>query len=678
MNPGNCRLEQKEDRLYSGQMLDRSRPVQFTLDGETFEGFSGDTVLSALLANGVDTFGHFRGEPVALDDRLHPPVAHASERSKPAAALSMNRTPIFDGMKLVSLAEADTKSTGLGQNLHRTWRRLRHRLPSSLGLDPETVSPFPGPWTEVEPETVLSADLIVVGAGAGGLSAARAGAACGWSVLLLEQMATPGGDASFFGSVEGEARAPDVISGMMQDLTGDKRVSILTFTEVLSVSGGLLRAHQTLVEGDRPRARVIGFRAPRVVLAPGAHERLPLFAGNRLPGVTGARAAHRLAASFGVWRGKKTVINTASSAATQVALQAADLGVEVLKLTDSRADPHSHFFDFAKAYGVLLATGLRVRGVEQTEQDQLEVSFELSGAGKAAAAESLTTDRLLVCGGWQSDLTLWNMAGGNAAWDPDRQQLRAKGEIEGVSLAGWCQGATGITSCIQSGEEAVARLSGTRVSGHTFPPPSRKMESDDGQLPLSRPVEDSPRCFLDNGYSFSVLSPRSDKPGLIARALGLGEKETGLELRALSLNDVSAKVILGEITPGVAGDFAKERCVTPGLPDTVSDRPASPPNRSPTPNSVVTPPEFLNGRFGSEAGLVELQSTLGLGLEPGCLIFRSSNQSRPEQAIGVVLGMSPSKGETVLAYLARDRIAGLQRLVVRMGARTVELTVPAE
>lgn len=671
MSVSTFRLPDKADRLYAGQMLDRARVVEFTLDGERFEGFHGDTVLSALLANGADTFGHYRGEPIALDERLHPPVAYAALQHDPKAALSMSRMPVADGMELVSLARIDEESAGLRARLGQRWRRLRGRLPASLSLDPETISPFPGPWTELEPERRISADLIVVGGGAGGLAAARAGAEQGWTVVLVEQLASLGGDATFFGSEDGDARASEVIGGLVGDLRSSPGVNILTHTEVLGFSGGMLRAHQTLVAGERPSSQVIALHGTRVVLAPGAHERLPLFAGNRLPGVNGARAAHRLAADYGVWRGTDAIINTASSAATQVALQAADMGVEILKLTDSRAAPHSHFFEFAKAYGVLLATGLRVSGAEMTDRRRLKVRFDLTGSGKVKSTQSETTDRLLICGGWQSDLTLWNMAGGQAGWDATRQQLRAVGEVENLALAGWCSGATSITSCIASGEQAVAHLSGARVVAAKVEAAGDRLESDDGPLPVSRPTEEYPACYLDNGFSFSILPPDKNKSGLLAAALGLGARETGLELRALSLNDVAAKVILGEITPEVAGQFAKERCVTPSQIETGvlhHQTPSKPSRRADV-------PEYLSGRFGAKAEIVELVPVSGQGVETGCLVFQSSSQTRPDQAIGVVVNINQDEESVVQAYVALDRLVDRTHLVARLGGRTVDMKI---
>lgn len=667
MSASSHRLPFKPDRPYSGQLIDREKPLKFTLDGFEYEGFAGDSILSSILAEGTDTFGLIDGEPVALDERLHPPVALASDDAHPGKALATDRTPVRDGMELVSLASPNPEAVTMGARIGAGWRKFRKKDRPSLERDPHSVSPAPGPWQEMQAAKMIEADLVVVGGGVAGLSAASEGLERGWRVCIVERAASVGGDASFFGGAEDKARLQGLVDDLHKMGGPEGRLRILTRTEALSLSAGIIRAHQIEANDGLPTGKVIGLKGRSIVLAPGAQERLPLFPGNRLPGVMGARAAHRFAESYGVWRGQTAVINTASSAATQVSLQAADLGISILKLTDNRAEPQSLFFEYAKAYGISLATGLKVVGTEPVENRQLAISLGLTSESSGQSVEALTADRLLVCGGWQPDLGLWHMAGGQAIWNTDFQRLQASGEVEGIALAGFCAGASSFSDCVKSGQDAVQRLDGGRVAvsqKNAVP----EFESEDGPWPVSRQPDAGQSCFLDAGFGLTTWAPEPEKTGL-AGLLNFGRRANSPELRALSLNEVAAKVVLGEIPAETAGIFASERCVAPAE---LRRHSSSPKAHTPaTPPDIL--PAYLAYRFGGGEQIVTLTNAEGRGVDVGCLIFANSSDNRPEQSIGVITGgASPDSGE-VTACLGHNAIENRSRLVARNGRQTVEL-----
>src|SRR5690606_35792121 len=97
------RLEADKAGPFSGSSIDRSRPVHFRLDGRLISGFSGDTVLSAVLASGVDTLGLLGKWPVGLVPGVSPAIAYASLAGDPQQALPMDRAPAIDGAEFVIL-----------------------------------------------------------------------------------------------------------------------------------------------------------------------------------------------------------------------------------------------------------------------------------------------------------------------------------------------------------------------------------------------------------------------------------------------------------------------------------------------------------------------------------------------------------------------------------------------
>src|SRR5690606_6735395 len=148
-------------------------------------------------------------------------------------------------------------------------------------------------WLDRAPEATLEADVLVVGGGVAGLSAATAATG---KVILVARRTWLGGDARYYGTTGDE----DAAEAASARLTKGLRAEVLLGTEVFALSGTTARAHQVQVAAGKVSARVVEIAAKRVVLATGSFERLPLFPGNRLPGVVGAIAAFHRADRHGV------------------------------------------------------------------------------------------------------------------------------------------------------------------------------------------------------------------------------------------------------------------------------------------------------------------------------------------------------------------------------------------
>src|SRR5262249_36565840 len=157
---------------------------------------------------------------------------------------------------------------------------------------------------------------------------------------------------------EGEEPPDVVIERLSTAVRGEQRINLLLGAEATQVKDGKVLAHQVELVDGRPRGRSVVVSAGTVVIATGAAERLPVFPGNRTPGVIGALEAFQLARRFGVWGGRRTLFNTSHSYAYRLALHAHDAGLEVQRMVDTRIGPSSRFIDFCKATGITLASGL--------------------------------------------------------------------------------------------------------------------------------------------------------------------------------------------------------------------------------------------------------------------------------------------------------------------------------
>jgi sarcosine oxidase subunit alpha len=612
------RLAADAPHSFGGAELDRSKPVSFRLDGRAIEGFAGDTVLTAVLANGIDTAGTRDGSPIALDEASAPLVA---PRSNPKTVMPMDRVPALSGLDLVVVGAQRDKLGLLG--------RLFGKGNNAQGLGQRLDDLPPAPWLAATPEATLEADTLVIGGGVAGLSAAQTATG---KTILVERRTWLGGDSRYFGTI-GDEESPDAaIARLSHNLDAE----ILFRTEVFALSGTTARAHQVLVHGNTLITRVVAITSKRIVLATGAFERLPLFAGNRSPGVVGAATAFNRADRHGVWLGKRTLISTPGGHGYRLALLAKDAGVEVQRIADTRLAPNSRFIDFCKASGVSYAMGLVPRSATAKGGSGVSVDFAVAIDEIRQETGTTETDQFVVAGGWQPALTLWLMAGGRTTWAGDR--LEAAGTLSDIVLAGSAAGYRGLTAAIASGRAAVSG----KPTPIDDPVIEAIYESPDGPTPMA-PPGDSLRTYLDRGTSF-VLRP--------------AHAEQFVPTLGLTLGEVVAAVQTGAVPPGLAGQVATERVLSGG--EIVESGWTVSPPPSPT-----EPPAYLNGRFGPKPQLCVVTSADARYFERGCLIFASSSITDPTQAIGSIVGATPGGGVGGLALIEREASKGETRIFVR-------------
>ncbi len=610
---------------FSGSAIDRRQPLQFRLDGRTIAGFVGDTVLSAVLASGIDAVGKRGDSTLALSPRFAPAIIPAALATDTQRALAMERTPAKDGADYVTLAPRKR------QVLIDGLRRLASPS-TTLGLDLDHPAAMRQPWLTIAGVAETPAQLIVVGGGIAGMAAAVAAANAGLSVLVVEASPRLGGHARLFGTLEGEEAADASFVRLGAAIASAPNVTTLTHAAAFALRPGVVRVHITDVSGPTPTARVVDMHAPHIVLATGATERLPVFSGNRLPGAVGVRDAYDLAEHYGVWCGQSAIFATASSAAYRLAMLARDAGIAVPRIIDARPQPQSRFIEYSKAYGMTLAAGTIIAEARRASQGRgLSITPQLAVDGFNRTEPGLKVDRLVVCGGWQPELSLWHMAGGNSQWNAQRQRLEAANGPDGIVLAGNAAGHLGHQACLESGQAAIDALLGRAprsVSEHGVDP---IYETPDAATPIAPIAGAGDSSFLDGGRSWIERpTPAAARRHDWIKGASAPDWSLADGPHALGAPDVAAGVQLREIDPAHAGRVAQQRVPMVTI--------ATAADRAPTAHvSAPLVPEFLTDRYGSDAGLWLIKPHDARWLEAGALIQPNSDVSDPAAAVGVVL-----------------------------------------
>ena len=454
-------------RLPNRGRVDHAKPVRFSFDGKGYTGLAGDTLASALLANGVHLMGRSfkyhrpRGvvsagsdEPNALfgtrrgPGRFEPNTrATLQELRDGLEATSQNRWPnlAFD-MGAINDNLGSLFSAGFYYKTfmwpRAFWDRVYEpviRNAAGLGVSP----------TEHDADTYASrfhhVDVLVVGAGPAGLAAALAAGRSGASVLLVDEHSEPGGTLLSEPAIVIDGKpAWTWLADTLAELGSLANVTVMTRTTAIGYYHqnlvGLaqrLTDHLDTPPAGAPRERMWKVRAKEVVLAQGALEKPLVFDGNDRPGVMLAGAAQTYLHRFGVKVGDKPAIVTAHDSAWHAAFDLAEAGAKPAVIVDVRPQVDPALTDRARALGIETLLGRTVTGTSgRLRVKSLRVNRMESGRG--GKARDVACDAVLMCGGWTPCLHLFSHTQGKLTWDESLQVYLPGIKTEAVQIAGAC------------------------------------------------------------------------------------------------------------------------------------------------------------------------------------------------------------------------------------------------
>ncbi|WP_296235571.1 sarcosine oxidase subunit alpha [uncultured Pseudomonas sp.] len=525
------------NRLAKGGRIDRSQALSFTFNGQTYQGYAGDSLAAALLANGVDIVGRSfkysrpRGIVAAGAEEPNAVLQIGSSEAAQIPNVRATQQALYSGLVASSTNGWPSVNTDLmgilgkvgggmmppgfyyktfmyPQNLWMTYEKYIRKA-AGLGRSPTEVDP------DIYDQMNQHCDVLIVGAGPAGLAAALAAGRSGARVILADEQEEFGGSLLDTRETLDGKPVADWVAQAIAELQALPEVTLLPRATVNGYHDhNFLTIHQRLTDhlGEvapmgQARQRMHRVRAKRVVLASGAHERPLVYANNDVPGNMLAGAVSTYVRRYGVAPGQELVLSTNNDYAYRVVLDWLDAGRQVVAVADARSNPRGAWVEEARARGVRILTGSAVveaRGSKRVTGARI-CAIDVKAHKVTSPGEVVDCDLIVSSGGYSPVVHLASHLGGRPEWREDIlgfvpgpgngiQQRIDAGAVNGVFALGDV-----LANGFEAGAKAAAEAGYKAVSGSLPQAEARQEEPMLAlfQVPHDKSTARAPKQFVD-------------------------------------------------------------------------------------------------------------------------------------------------------------------------------------
>ena len=537
------RSDMQPNRHATGGRIDRTQPINFRFNGKRYQGYAGDTLASALLANDVSI--------VSRSFKLHRPRGIvASGAEEPNAILQIGQgastlpnqratqVELYEGLEARSTkgwpgvrfdvaAINDAFSRLLGAGFYyktfirpkALWKYYEWIIRRSAGIGKSPLHPDPDRYEHRN----AHCDVLVVGAGPAGLMAALVAARSGARVIIADEQSELGGSLlSITQLVDGQP-ASEWLASTLAALETIDSVTLLPRSTVFGYYDQNFLAiaerctdHLGEYQHNRVRQRLWRVRAGQVVLAQGAFERPLVFCNNDRPGVMLASAVSNYVNRYAVRPGRRMIVFTNNDSAYQTAIDWSSSGATVAAIVDSRAGGAADLGAAAEAIGVPVFRGHVVTGVSGRRRVHSVRIAKWNGIAAETLENtiSIECDLVAMSGGWSPAVHLHSQSGGKNVWDENLKSFIPGSSVQACTSAGAGNGKLSLADCLKdgaaAGNEAVRRCGLTpanqQVPG-TDEGASNRLEAL-WRVPATTDPDSCPKQFLDFQNDTSVSDVR--------------------------------------------------------------------------------------------------------------------------------------------------------------------------
>ena len=469
-------------RLAQGGQVNRQKKLHFSFNGRSYGGLAGDTLASALLANGVSmvarSWKYHRPRGI-LSAGVEEPNALVQlfEGARTVPNARMTEVALVNGLSARSIHAKPSIEFDIGSlnslfsrilpagfyyktfmASQKAWHFFEHfiRKASGLGESPQEADP------DRYEKRFAFCDVLIAGGGLAGLSAALAAGASGARVILADEQASMGGwllssDAQIDG-----LPADQWVAQAYAKLQTMPEVTLLPRTTVFGYQDhNLLTLAERCTDhlesaNGQARERMWKVRAKQVVLATGTHERPLVFSNNDLPGIMLSSAVSTYIRRFAVLPGKRAVVFTNNDTAYDAALALQSAGASVT-VVDARATPDGDLSAKARQQGITILAGhvvVQASGGKAVSGVKL---YALNTQGDlGASAGTLACDLVAMSGGFSPVIHLYCQSNAKAVWREDLACFIPGHSVQAQRSAGACQAPMDLAQCALQGTQAGA------------------------------------------------------------------------------------------------------------------------------------------------------------------------------------------------------------------------------
>ena len=474
-------------RVATGGAIDRNRPCAFTFDGRRYTGYAGDTLASALLANGVRvvarSFKYHRPRGIVGDGCEEPnALVRSGEGAHAVPNVRATQLELHDGLVAESQNRWPSLRVDVGavnNVLSRlfpagfyyktfmwpasgwmTYERLIRRI-AGLGVAPTGGDP------DRYDVRHFDADVLVAGGGPAGIAAALAASRQGSRVLLADEGSALGGSVLRAEAKIDGAPAIEWLDAALAELARAPNVTLLKRATafghydhgLFALSERLGAASSSGSGSQRPRERLWKVRAERAIFATGAIERPLVFPGNDRPGIMLAGAVRAYLHRFGVACGRRAVIATNNDSAYALVPELLRAGVPVAAVVDLRPSAPPALAEALEALRVPLHSGSAIRAVEGSRAVRAVRIGAVVATGRAPRGERIVADLVCMSGGFTPAVHLHSQGRGKLRHAPQIGAFVPSAPVNATLSIGACAGTFDIDTCVREGLAAGGAVS---------------------------------------------------------------------------------------------------------------------------------------------------------------------------------------------------------------------------
>ena len=459
----------QEFRITSGGLIDRSKEISFIFNGKKYNGYKGDTLASALLANGVHLIGRSfkyhrpRGIIAAgVEDANGKVQLYKDNITEPN--VNVTEVELVEGLRIESQncwPSVNFDVGGINNFLNRFfpagfyyktfmwpksfWYHVYEPfIRKAAGMGKASLDPDPDRYEH----QYEHCDILVVGSGPSGIASALSAAKNGASVILAEDKARFGGslltDNVTIGNKNGDEWVEDSITELksMPNVIVKKRSQVFGYYDHnMLVMFERCKDHLNDPEAYTPRQRLWYIRAKHVLISTGSIERPLIFANNDRPGIMLATSAREYLKVYGVLPGKNPIIFTNNDTAYETAIEFKAYGIDTIIL-DTRKSSDAGVVQEAKNLGIEIKFNHGIANTAGYKKVKSATIGELTESRDGY--KNFTTipcDSIFVSGNWTPTVHLASQSGNKLKYesetdtflpDQSRQKETVTGSANGL------------------------------------------------------------------------------------------------------------------------------------------------------------------------------------------------------------------------------------------------------